>query len=385
MHDVTDLLDAAQAQTGLHDFGDDSFREGLPRLVQALNSEADLNALGQAALPYLLTKLLSQRLHVEEWYRRHPEIENELITRPLIGLGLPRTGSTALSFLLGEDASARSLRRWEASEPCPPPSTVTGADPRIERASAEIADVKQRIPRIADLVPVTATGPYECQDLMALDFKSQYFQAFAQIPSYSAWLLDADLESTYIYERRVLKLLQWGAPTRPWRLKSPSHMLWLNSLDRAFPDARFVMTHRDPAEVIVSVADLYAELAAQFTDTLDRRYLGALNVEHWTVATHRAAEFRDAGNSDRFFDMDFLAVQRDPIGEVRRLYAWLGEPLSADFEGNMRRWWAANAASRDTNVHPDPSTFGLEIESLRPLFADYAARTAVWTKTKIRS
>ena len=91
---------------------------------------------------------------------------------------------------------------------------------------------------------------------MALDFKAHYFQAFAYVPSYSDWLLDADLTSTYRYERRALKLLQWGSPTRPWRLKCPSHLLWLDHLDEVFPDARFVMTHRDPTEVMVSVADL---------------------------------------------------------------------------------------------------------------------------------
>jgi Sulfotransferase family len=385
MRDETDLLDEAKALTGLSDFGNDSFREGLQLLVGSLRREAKLNSFGEAVQTYLIINLLSQRLQVEDWYRRHPDIDDEPIRRPLIGLGLPRTGSTALSFLLSLDADARSLRRWEASEPCPPPSTVSGTDPRIARAEAGIAAFKEMVPRISDLVPVTATGPYECQDLMALDFKSQYFQAFAHIPSYSAWLLDADLTSTYHYERRVLKLLQWGAPTRPWRLKSPSHMLWLNYLDRAFPDARFVMTHRDPAEVIVSVADLYAELASQYTDSLDRRYLGALNVEHWTVATQRAVDFRDSGNNDRFFDMDFRAVQRDPIAEVRRLYAWLGEPMSANFEDHMREWWLENGASRETNVHPDPSTFGLEIASLRTLFADYTARTATWTTTAIRS
>jgi hypothetical protein len=87
------------------------------------------------------------------------------------------------------------------------------------------------------LVPTSANSPYECQDLMALDFKSHLFQAFAYVPSYSAWLLDADLTSTYRYERRTLKLLQWGAPARPWRLKCPTHLLFLEHLDIAFPDA----------------------------------------------------------------------------------------------------------------------------------------------------
>src|SRR3546814_14459655 len=100
----------------------------------------------------------------------------------------------------------------------------------------------------------------ECQDLMALDFKSQIFQALAQIPSYSDWLLEADHTSTYLYEKRVLKLLQWGEPARPWRLKAPTHMLYLDALDKVFPDAKFVMTHRDPTDVMLSVATVYADI-----------------------------------------------------------------------------------------------------------------------------
>ena len=107
---------------------------------------------------------------------------------------------------------------------------------------------------------------------MTLDFKSHIFQAFAQIPSYSTWLVEkADLTSTYAYQRRVMKLLSWGEPPRPWRLKSPSHVLWLDALNEVFPDARFVMTHRDPTDVILSVADLYADIVGGFTDHLDRR------------------------------------------------------------------------------------------------------------------
>ena len=309
-----ELLAAARGATGLDDFGDDSFLEGLERLVRSLRDEASMNAVGEAAVPYLIVNLLTHRLQIEEWYRRHPEIDDEPIEAPLIGLGLPRTGSTALSFLLAEDPDARSLRAWEAKRPCPPPSTVEGPDPRIAQAEAEDAHRDKLAPRLADLLPSTATGPEECQDLMALDFKAHYFQAFAYIPSYSRWLLDADLTSTYLYERRVLKLLQWGTPAKPWRLKCPTHLLFLDHLDRAFPDARFVMTHRDPTEVLVSVADLYAEVGSQFNDVLDAGYLGALNLEHWSTAMERVVAFRDAGADDRFYDLDFRAVQADPIG-----------------------------------------------------------------------
>ena len=376
---VDQLVATARERTGLDDFGPNTYREGLGRLVDALATEAKLSELGSFVLPELLLKHLTQRLQIEDWYRQHPEIDDEPIIAPLIGLGLPRTGSTALSALLGEDPAARSLRRWETAQPCPPPSTVEGLDPRIAQAEAEHAMQNEMAPRLAALVPVGPTSPEECQDLMGLDFRAHYFQAFAFIPSYSDWLLDADLTSTYQYERRALKLLQWGEPSpRPWRLKCPSHLLWLEALDRVFPDARFVMTHRDPTDVMVSVADLYNEVGQQFSEDVDLEYLGSLNVKHWTVAMERLLRFRQ-GRESRFFDIDFRSMQADPLGEVCQLYDWLGEPVTPEFEAGMKRWWREHADGRDENVHPGPAEFGLDLDQIRIGFQAYTVCMPEWT------
>jgi len=371
-----ELLAAARAETGLEDFGDDSFLEGLQVLVRSLRDEAQLNAAGEHLLRQRIIGHLAQRLQIEDWYRRHPDIDEVRIEAPLIGISLPRTGSTALSFLLAEDPTARSLRRWESSEPCPPPSTVKHPDPRIARVAG---GAEGRSAGLRRYVPAAANGPAECQELMALDFKSHLFQAFARIPGYSEWLLGADLTSTYRYERRVLKLLQWGFPARPWRLKCPTHLLFLEHLDRAFPDARFVMTHRDPTDVILSVAQLYADYIGRLSDKVDLHYVGRLNVQHWSTGMERALAFRDNGNEARFYDIDFRAMQRDPVGEVRGLYHWLGEPVTDTFEAGMTRWWKENAGNREPGVYPDPASYGLDLDRVRPLFADYSARMASWT------
>jgi len=134
-----DLIAKASARSGLEDFGDDSFQEGLDVLVRALRDEARLNAAGEAFIYPRIVGHLVNRLQVEDWYRRHPEIDGEPIVKPLFGVGLPRTGSTALSFLLACDPGIRYLRQWESTQPCPPPSTVTGADPRIQSAEAAVA------------------------------------------------------------------------------------------------------------------------------------------------------------------------------------------------------------------------------------------------------
>ncbi len=368
MASAKELMAAAVDRTGLDDFGDDAFREGLEILAKALRDEARLNTRGEGFIYHRIGLHLAQRLQVEDWYRRHPEIDDEPIVAPLFGLGLPRTGSTALSFLLAQDRNVRYLRSWESAQPCPPPSTVRGDDPRIPK------DERPLVVGSRHHVPNDIRGPMECLDLMAMDFKSQIFQAYAQIPSYSTWLVDtADFESTYRYERRVLKLLQWGEPARPWRLKSPAHVLSLAALDRVFPDARFVMTHRDPTDVMLSVVDVYADIVGGFTDYLDGRYLGELNVAQWSTGMGRAMAFRAAGADARFYDIDFRAMQADPVGEVCRLYAWLGEPVTEDFEAGMRAWWALNAERREPHPKAQPEAFGLDFNVIRPLFADYVA------------
>jgi hypothetical protein len=243
---------------------------------------------------------------------------------------------------------------------------VQGDDPRIPPEDRPV------VVGTRHHVPNDIHGPMECLDLMALDFTSQMFQAFAQIPTYSDWLLErADFTSTYRYERRVLKLLQWGGPARPWRLKSPAHVISLDYLDRVFPDARFVMTHRDPTDVMLSVADVYADIVSGFSDDVDPSYLGELNVRQWSTGIDRVLKFRTDGADDRFYDIDFRAMQDDPIGEVRRLYAWLGEPVTEEFESAMRRWWADNAQNREPHPKANPELFGLDLNTIRPLFAAY--------------
>jgi hypothetical protein len=388
MEPADELTGIARTETGLEDFGGDSFREGLEILVHDLRTTACLNAAGESFLRKKIIGLLGQRLQAEDWYRRHPEIGDERIERPLFGLGLPRTGSTALSFLLATDPHARYLRTWEGDQPCPPPSTIEPAadgqrtDHRLADAQADHAARSTASPRHDSLVPNSPEGPVECLALLALDFKSNLFNAFAHVPDYTRWLLyDADLTSAYAYEKRVLKLLQWGYPAKPWRLKAPTHFAYLEPLYAAFPDARFVMTHRDPAEVMVSVADLFADIQTRFNSRVDLRYLGATNVEQWTVGIRRGLDFREDGHDGLFYDIGFRAMQADPVGQVRGLYEWLGEPVTPGFEAGMRAWWHDSSQTREKITHPDPAEFGLDPAELRPLFADYTARSQQWVST----
>ena len=261
------------------------------------------------------------RLEVEQWFGRFPEIDDQQICAPLFGLGLPRTGSTALSYLLAQDPARRYLRVWEADTPCPPPETGTqDSDPRIATAQAGIDFTNEMFPGFAGMLPSEATGPQECLLLMALDFRSLIFDGMAYVPSYTRWLMQCDMVPAYRYHERVLKLLQWRCPPYRWWLKTPAHMLSIDALNTVYPDARFVMTHRDIGKVLPSVCALYSSLSSILTERLDATALGAHSREVWSTALGRLIDFRDRGNEKRFHDLSFDEVQRDPIGEVTRLY-----------------------------------------------------------------
>jgi hypothetical protein len=377
--DAGELIARATTVTGLTDFGEDTFREGLERLVSSANREARLNDMGRGALQAMIVDLLTKRLQIEDWYARHPEIDEQEIVAPLLVLGLPRTGSTALHCLLAEDPAARVIRNWEGMNPTPPPETATQAtDPRIAIMEGHMERRNRLFPRMKQMVPSSATSPVEDQLLMGYDFKSQIFQASNRIPSYVDWLNhEADLVPTFRYVKRVLKLLQWRCPPTRWRLKSPSYSLFIDALDQVFPDARYCMTHRDVAAVIPSVADLYFEMSKMFTDAPDMAWFGAVNTDFCELGMRRMIAFRDTGNEARFFDIHFAPFQQDPFPTLERLYAFLGEAFTREAREGMEAWRRDTPRDKHGSHEYDAAAFGLDKAALRERFRFYSERFGV--------
>jgi hypothetical protein len=368
------LIDTACERVGADDFGADTWQEGLDALVTALNRDTQLNELGREVFADQISGYLSNRLEVEQWYVRHPEIDQQEIAAPLFGVGLPRTGSTALSSLLACDDARRPLRTWEAGHPCPPPETSTvDTDPRIAEAQAGIDMTNEMFPGFVGLLPTSAVGPQECLLLMAMDFRSQVFEGMAFIPTYNAWLMQCDMEPAYRFHERVLKLLQWRCPPNRWWLKSPAHMHSIRALNAVYPTARFVMTHRDVIQVLPSVCALTEALSSVLCEHPDPARLGPHNAAVWAEALRRFIDFRDGDDGDRFFDVSFTAMQEDPLGAVDRLYGELGDDLSTETRNRMQAWWEASATDRQATPQR-PERFGLDVAAMRHQFAFYHDR-----------
>ncbi len=323
-----ELEDGARAATGLHDFGSPYYREGLERTVEALNTDADLNDIGRVIQHATISNALIQRLKIEDTYAQHPEIDDEVVGGPVFVIGLPRTGTTALSQLVAADPQFRSLRMWESQAPTPPPETATQhTDPRIAAAEAGLEMLYEMFPLMKSLYNSEPTAATECQDLMGMSFRTFHFDGVVRVPGYLAWLMDCDMRETYSFHRRVLKLLQWHCPPVLWHLKTPVHMFALDALVEAYPNAKFMWSHRDPAKVMGSVCSLIRYVRSWSSDRDDPEELGAEQLDSWAEGVRRAMDFRNRVGDQRFADVAFADLQTDPVHTLEAAYTSLGLDL----------------------------------------------------------
>jgi hypothetical protein len=360
------LLAEAVEQAGSSDFGAGDFRDGLDVLLDSLARDADLGAASAAAAVDDLRRRLVNRLDVEQWYRAHPEVEELGVRGPVDINGLPRTGTTALANMLSLDPQFRCLRRWEQAQPCPPPRVEDDlTDPRRAAAEADIAayqGIKEK--HIFEIDSTSEDG-----EVLGMAFHAQQFTL--PVRSYQEWWRTADMSDTYAYHRRVAKLLQSRRPPDLWLFKAPHHNFHLEAFVEAYPDARFVMTHRDPVRSVPSWASIVASILPPPEGERDLRRLGQDAAEHLRVGVERAMAARARLGEERFLDVHHRQLIADPMGTVRRIYEWLDYELTRPVEQAIARWQEVNRSGAHGTHRYTAEQYGLTDAQLRSDFDAY--------------
>jgi hypothetical protein len=378
--DFEGLLADARERTGLSDFGSAVFREPLRRLLRGLEEEAGLNAQGRRIQRERILGFLVNRLEFEAWWQRHPGIARERIAQPVVIIGLGRTGTTLLQRLLAANPRFYSTLWWEARFPIPfPGETLENPEKRIARALAEVEEMYRTIPDLESMHPVDALQADEEILLLEQSFFSSTPEAFARLPDFAAWLDAQDQTPGYAYLERLLQFLQWqkrrrGIQAERWILKSPHHIHYTDVLLRVFPDARIVQTHRDPLQVIPSWASLNYGLWQQGADRPDPVECG----RHWSDkmarGMARCMRVRDAGNQDRFLDLDYREIATRPFDALQRVYDFIGWELTPQVRTATEAWRAHNAREQRPAHEYALETFGFTEAGLRAQYREYIER-----------
>lgn len=373
--DPNDLVAAARTASGLDDLGPPTYWDGLVALTDALESQAQLNALGRMGLRTLLVNTLAARARVFAWRAEHPEATEVPVAPPLMICGLPRTGTTLLSHLFAADPANRTLRHFEASDPAPPPVPGQEAtDPRMAKAEKELANLDRIAPGFQSMHPMDPDGATEVVVIHVQEMTSVQVETQAFIPSYAAWIDAQDLHAVYEYERQVLQVLQHGYDVARWNLKTPAYLLGLDVLFDTYPDAGMVWTHRDPAAVVASVASLNTALHRVSSDHVDREAVARHWCERLGVMVDRAMAWLDAHPDAHLTHLDYRDLVGDPVGSVARVYADLGHELDDDARTHVSAWMDTHPQDLHGRHVYDIADFGLTPEQVRERFAAYCDR-----------
>lgn len=375
--DVDFLLAKAQRETGLDDFGAPTFREGLHILVNALRREANLNQVGRFIAQKEILTLLTGRLRCIDYRKRHPEIAQTPILRPLFVLGLPRTGTTILYGLLAQDSAHRSPLSWEVQNPVPPPTPETyDTDSRIVEFDNFANHFRRLVPNFDRIHPIAARLPQECISITAYEFQSLQFELLFRIPSYEAWLARQTMHSAYRFHHDFLQLLQSKLRKERWVLKSPAHLNTLDALFAQYPGAMIVQTHRNPLKVIPSVASLEYSMRTAATDVQDPHIVGACQLKLWSQYLQNGLRTRDANpeRAKQFFDLSFADILHNPLDCVERIYRHFDLELRQEAKTKMRQFLAENQRDQHGAHHYTLEMFGLRREAVREAFATYIER-----------
>lgn len=376
--DADQVVSASQKAAGTSDLGSDSYREPLERYIEAVREEAELNSFGRLAVRGMLVRALTNRINLNRWAQEHPEIRNERIERPWVIVGLPRTGSSLLSNLLGLDPLARAPLHWEAANLIPPADIETAmTDPRIRESQQEIDQLHALNPPFAFMHPTGATLAQECVAFFMYDIRTLGVETQAYVPRYGRWLEKCDMSPAYAQHKLALQALQAAQPTESWILKTPNHLWSLPTLLETYPDARIIWTHRDPGPVVTSLASLVNTLQRMFTTRDDPRPAAEEWKNKLKSALNTGMSFDAKARDEWCFHMHYKDLVANPIETVRRIHQHFGEETAPLHERRIRAWMNRTSPSAVGRHAYDPADFGWSYATLAEEFADYSGRYGV--------
>ncbi|MGE3783105.1 MAG: sulfotransferase [Alphaproteobacteria bacterium] len=372
-----DVIEDACRRTGMDDFGDVRFRDGLEVLLRACREEAALSLFGHFGTRWDIRRFLSNLLRLRHEEKRAPQILQARIQQPIIITGLPRSGTTFLHTLLAADPANVAPRVWQLIHPYPDGAKRGGRDTRRRSVDRQLRMFQFLAPGLRRMHPIRAISPQECSEINAHVFASLRFDTTYSVPSYRSWLDAAGHLDAYRFHRRFLQHLQHQQGGGRWVLKCPDHIFALAAVREIYPDARFVFVHRDPLHVLSSLVRLTEVLRRPFSRHLDRFALARQECERWSKATElmiRAAD--EEPFAEPIFHIHFRDLIGDPVRAVQRLYEHFRLSLDPGAVAGIRAVVEAEAlAARSAKQHLD--RYRIDAEAERRRFAPYTARFGI--------
>lgn len=362
------ILEAATERYGIEGFGDESFHEPLRVLLRAYREEPGLPFLKRALVREDVLWSLGQRMETIKAFARDPEIGSSRIDRSIFITGFPRTGTTALHQLLTLDPSRQWLRLRDLMSVVPLPGK-DGRDTRPDLASRYLRYIDWAFPELRIVHPIDTTGPVEDFELSRRSFISPSYLLDADLPAYRTWFAEQSVEvraEAYRFHKIQLQILQRDRPVgRTWLHKSPTHLGQLDALLHVYPDARIILTHRDPVDVVPSFCSLVSILRSRIGVSIDPVRLGESLTAILADAQEAARRVLSRCDRSQICAVGYEAIVRSPADAVRSIYEHFGDPVPEGLDDRIGAWSEDHRRNRRGVHRYSLAQFGLEADELR--------------------
>jgi hypothetical protein len=370
-----DVLNYAREKTGLSDFGPDDFHIRLNMLLTEWNGDPGISNIHRHTLLGYVNRYAVNRLLIQDMLKKHPEIHDEVIEKPIIVAGLPRSGTTHMVNILAADQRLRSLPLWEAYEPLSlpgEPMLPNGVDPRYQRCADAWAQLKANVPLLAAMHPMEPDHTQEELELMGPDFASYNFEWISVVPKWRDHYYATDQTPHYEYLKTALKMLQWIRGPKRWVLKCPQHLEQLPVLKKVFPDATVVITHRDPVAVIQSTVTMNGYTQRFYRNVVEPEKLIAYWTDRIEHLLRACVKDRAIWPERQSFDSYFHEFMADDMGQIERIEAKAGLQMTPAVRAQIEQFLEDHPRGKEGRViYNLTRDFGVEPEELRKRFQFY--------------
>jgi hypothetical protein len=373
------LIAWAERESGAYGLTDDGLSTRVGAMVAWINERGPYYPHQIEGMKRQLQKLLVNRLKIALDRRRFPAIVQEKIEAPVFIIGFARSGTTFLHSLLAEDPAVLSFRSWNILTPSPPPGAGPVASGRLTGAQRAMEDWMDFCPAQRPMHPYIDQGAFQlCEDeeILTLDFRYAYPYYLFRVPSLEGVILGNDQASAFQFHREMLQHFQWNSGKTRWVCKSPAAQHHLDAIFAAYPDARCIWAHRPMTEMFASLVTLsnvlFDTVAGEAKDRRDWAHEFALSMR---AAFDRllASELID---DPRILHINFRELSSAPMTAIRKMYDWIGTPVTPEFETRVAAWLADpdNNVDRYGRYPYSYEALGVDKAWIAGLFADYSKR-----------
>ncbi|MFN8531829.1 MAG: sulfotransferase [Anaerolineae bacterium] len=365
--DVSKLKAKAEQQTGLHDWGDSTFVQDTATLIEFVRKNPNANVLLKMTFRDDIMRRLTNYLKLQEAKKRHPDLTDQPVTKPLVILGLPRTGTTLLQRLLAQDPNSHGPALWELQNPVQV-DTLVDSQQQLHKTEAYVKNVRTMSLRLWSIHPTFANQADECYFMLPQSIGENMIYVAMD---YFEWFMKRSAVPDYQLHKQYLQALHYNKPQRKWILKSPVHTPKLDDLFTVYPDAQVVFCHRSLGHVIASWASFVAISRKYVDKRVDPIRIARDWMRIWEVSIKEAEKARSKHRPEQFFDVRYDDLTLDSIGTVKKLYNYFGMELSVQAENRMKQWLESDRHKERLGHRYTLDQFGITYSEVEQAFGDY--------------